>query len=584
MDGSSGGGQAQPALQQQQKTALIRAEQVRQLPHLKEEDKAKYQRFIENLYTSLRTNPSGTPEHQKTYNSLLQISQKLMTDMKRFREEQQLRAREAQANGPNASLPQQTQFNQLYPQVQAKVDNFKFAFPPRTDPSSEGGITWLKEAKIRMGQALQKNEIGRQKSTELTKEFQERQASGNPLTTAEIDAYNAKQNQCKKYMDDSRKFINQFQQQQVEFRDAARQQALQRQQALPAIDGNIPGAPPGHKAMPTQAASNTQGPTAHTISTAVSAARNANTAQQTAGSPINATGPSQPGSAVAGTPQQNQVPFGNATQQADVNGSGNTGGQPQISISRSGSQGGPGAPPTFGNMSNIQPNAHHTPSSATHAHPPGYLGGAGAVKKDAFPIAKNLNHVQAPRPVGMPSSRPTLTGSSGHVVGGPLGQPALPKMPGYVLESSEDGRLLSRKKLDELVREITGIDAEQLAPEVEEVRCDHFDILRITIKLLQVLLAVADEFVDDLLTASCRIAKLRGSQQLEASDIQLILERNYNIRVPGYTSDDLRIYHHRKQPASSWSQKMGAVTAAKVTGGGNISAGANGNGAGGKEN
>ena len=43
-------------------------------------------------------------------------------------------------------------------------------------------------------------------------------------------------------------------------------------------------------------------------------------------------------------------------------------------------------------------------------------------------------------------------------------------MPGYVLESSEDGRLLSKKKLNDLVREVTGPGGEeQLTPEVEEV-------------------------------------------------------------------------------------------------------------------
>ena len=77
---------------------------------------------------------------------------------------------------------------------------------------------------------------------------------------------------------------------------------------------------------------------------------------------------------------------------------------------------------------------------------------------------------------------------------------------------------------------------------------------------------MADEFVDNVVTSACRLAKLRQSPQLELRDIQLILERNYNIRVPGYASDELRTVK-KIQPTTAWTQKMSAVQAAKVTGG-----------------
>ena len=70
----------------------------------------------------------------------------------------------------------------------------------------------------------------------------------------------------------------------------------------------------------------------------------------------------------------------------------------------------------------------------------------------------------------MPPSRPTLNGGAGVGLPGQLGQPALTTLPGYVLESSEDGRLLSKKKLSELVREVCGPGPdEQLTSEAEEV-------------------------------------------------------------------------------------------------------------------
>ena len=74
--------------------------------------------------------------------------------------------------------------------------------------------------------------------------------------------------------------------------------------------------------------------------------------------------------------------------------------------------------------------------------------------------------------------------------------------------------------------------------------------------------------MDDLISASCKLARLRGSQTLECKDLQVILERQYNIRIPGYSTDEIRTFR-RPQPAQGWLQKMNAVQAAKVTGGAN---------------
>jgi transcription initiation factor TFIID subunit 12 len=72
--------------------------------------------------------------------------------------------------------------------------------------------------------------------------------------------------------------------------------------------------------------------------------------------------------------------------------------------------------------------------------------------------------------------------------------------------------------------------------------------------------------VDDLVTAACKLAKLRGSTSLETRDIQMVLERQYNIRIPGFSTDEVRTAR-RPQPAPGWAHKMGAVQAAKLTGG-----------------
>lgn len=84
--------------------------------------------------------------------------------------------------------------------------------------------------------------------------------------------------------------------------------------------------------------------------------------------------------------------------------------------------------------------------------------------------------------------------------------------------------------------------------------------------MIQIFLQITDDFVDYLITAACRLAKVRGSNTLDVRDIQIVLERQYNIRIPGFSTDEIRTVR-RPQPAAGWSQKMMAVQAAKLTGG-----------------
>jgi transcription initiation factor TFIID subunit 12 len=62
-----------------------------------------------------------------------------------------------------------------------------------------------------------------------------------------------------------------------------------------------------------------------------------------------------------------------------------------------------------------------------------------------------------------------------------MAQPVLQKTPGYSMEGDGD-RVLSKKKLDELVRQVTGGGeglggGENLTPEVEEVRICSLHVL-----------------------------------------------------------------------------------------------------------
>lgn len=81
-----------------------------------------------------------------------------------------------------------------------------------------------------------------------------------------------------------------------------------------------------------------------------------------------------------------------------------------------------------------------------------------------------------------------------------------------------------------------------------------------------------DDFIDDVISSGCRLAKLRGATSLEARDIQVVLERQYNIRMPGFSTDEVRTVR-KIQPAAGWAHKVGAVQAAKLMNGSAAGAG-----------
>ena len=63
----------------------------------------------------------------------------------------------------------------------------------------------------------------------------------------------------------------------------------------------------------------------------------------------------------------------------------------------------------------------------------------------------------------------------------------------------------------------------------------------VTKSTIQLLLDIADEFIDSVGHFACRLARHRGSDSLEVRDLQLHLERNHNIRIPGFASDETRM-------------------------------------------
>ncbi len=120
------------------------------------------------------------------------------------------------------------------------------------------------------------------------------------------------------------------------------------------------------------------------------------------------------------------------------------------------------------------------------------------------------------------NNRPTLLG--GNATDSPaLSNPAFIRPQHFEFEG---GRVLNKRKLRELVKYVASEEGDT------DVAIDG--------DVEDLLLDLADEFVTSVTSFACRLAKHRKSNSLDVKDVQLHLERNWNIRVPGYAADEIR--------------------------------------------
>lgn len=127
-----------------------------------------------------------------------------------------------------------------------------------------------------------------------------------------------------------------------------------------------------------------------------------------------------------------------------------------------------------------------------------------------------------------------------------LNTPVMTKLPPYEVDSE---RVMSKRKLRELVKSV-GVDEGDgettIDGDVEEL-----------------LLDLADDFISNVTGFACRLAKHRKSDNLDVRDIQLHLERNWNIRVPGYSADEIRSTR-KWNSTTNYTQKLQGINAAKA--------------------
>ncbi|KAJ7971533.1 transcription initiation factor TFIID subunit 12 [Quillaja saponaria] len=84
-------------------------------------------------------------------------------------------------------------------------------------------------------------------------------------------------------------------------------------------------------------------------------------------------------------------------------------------------------------------------------------------------------------------------------------------------------RILSKRSISELVNQVD--PSEKMDPEVEDILVD-----------------IAEDFVESITRFGCSLAKHRKSTTLEAKDILLHLEKNWNMTLPGFGGDEIKGY------------------------------------------
>ncbi|KAK1223340.1 Transcription initiation factor TFIID subunit 12 [Marasmius sp. AFHP31] len=135
-----------------------------------------------------------------------------------------------------------------------------------------------------------------------------------------------------------------------------------------------------------------------------------------------------------------------------------------------------------------------------------------------------------PGPVPWPAARPTLSGGapSGRVLGTPT-----------QIARTEDSAMLALD--DNRSRRKSTPGDQSMRRSIQELVASIDPNVKIEPEVEDLLLSIADEFIDSVTNFSCRLARHRGSDILEVKDLQLHLERNHNIRIPGFASDDTRL-------------------------------------------
>lgn len=496
---------------------LIKPDQVSKLANFSAANKVTYFDGITKLWNSIENQPQESSEYQHAYKKLAEVSRNIRTSLRKYHSEQiaaqqssgirpiqqgqqnQHDVRQQGQSVPATGAPQpQPQSEKFFDKVLQTVQAQNFVIPPNVNAQGqEAAKVWLQDAKHKYAQHLQRFEAASLKLQDLAQITQTRQNQGKAFTPEEQTHIQTRKFQLNRTRQEAQEYITRFKSQQ-EFLKKSQAQASNA--GVPALDGSRdpntqmqnlehPQGVGGPQSIQQHMPPNHQGQP-HTVSSALDAARSqVNHPGRSAMSPVNAGQPGRIPTSQAPNPQngvtqgqkQNSQPPQNM-----ISGPGPPSLQknsPQVTMPQPTPSQGPhplshqAAVAQAAQSYSQPPYQQVTPQSSTHAHP--QMGNRDPQNNTnvKMPIPKDLK-IPQPQPVTMGPARPTLSGGPSNSAMGSMGQPAIQKHPGYVLEG-EGERVLSKKKLEELVRQVTGgsggegEEGEGLTAEVEEVKLIH---------------------------------------------------------------------------------------------------------------
>lgn len=132
------------------------------------------------------------------------------------------------------------------------------------------------------------------------------------------------------------------------------------------------------------------------------------------------------------------------------------------------------------------------------------------------------------------SSAVTLASAAVTAAAASSNSPLTTAKAGTTSSMQSEPKILDKRRIADLLKEVDPL--EQLDDDAEEL-----------------LMQIADDFIDNVVTASCQLARHRKSSTVEVKDVQFHLERHWNMWIPGFGSDEVRPY---KRSAATEAHKQ----------------------------
>ena len=418
---------------------------------------------------------------------------------------------------------------QLPPAITQQIQAFQFQPPPSLTAGSAEAEKWLADTKWKYGQALYRLEGLKGRMQQLQGQWQAQTNAGKQFSHEEQNDFNQKRLLIQRTYGDTKGYVDNFRKEQQELRTYVQSRmagAGATGGAAMARAGSFEGARPanqGQQQPPGAATQLIQQPTAPPggpVKQPVESSMEASQDQRGADVPTSTSPTGVASGQVAATTNNKQTPTTAAV--SPVTAAGTT--VQNVNMASSTFQNIPrpvNAEATVNATPRLQPQQPHTshvlnspqpaqpaqPTPNTPLEPAQPLSQQAALSEAArshsnrgsspgvttkamlpdsnvakMPIPKTIN-TQPPQPVAVNPARPTYSGGAGSAGNMVVNQPVLAKMPTFVLEG-EGERVLSKKKLDELVKQVVGngdgLGGELLTPECEEVStCSLFPTSRL---------------------------------------------------------------------------------------------------------